>query len=151
MRNLLFFAAICSVMFLYAENAKSGTGFMIKQNALHKQDSLPKSVAEKLVQEQLDAYNARNIDAFLAPYSDSVELYEYPVKLIGKGKVQMREMYTGLFKEVTNLHCELVNRMVLGNTVIDYESVIGFEAQPVKAIAIYTIEGNKISKVRFIQ
>jgi hypothetical protein len=60
-------------------------------------------------------------------------------------------MYTDLFKKVTNLHCELVNRMVLGNTVIDYESVIGFGPKPVRAIAVYTIEGNKISKVRFIE
>jgi hypothetical protein len=124
---------------------------VINRGQVIKRDTLLKVTAELLVQQQLNAYNARNIEAFLAPYSDSVELYEYPAKLIGKGKSQMREMYTGLFKEVTNLHCELVNRMVLGNTVIDYESVIGFEAQPVKAIAIYTIEGNKISKVHFIQ
>ena len=124
---------------------------VINRGQLIERDTLLKVTAELLVQQQLNAYNARNMEAFLAPYSDSVELYEYPAKLIGKGKAQMREMYTGLFKQVTNLHCELVNRMVLGNTVIDYESVIGFEEKPLKAIAIYTIEGNKISKVHFIQ
>jgi len=30
---------------------------------------------EQLAQAQLDAYNARDIEAFLIPYSDSVELY----------------------------------------------------------------------------
>jgi imidazolonepropionase-like amidohydrolase len=124
---------------------------VINRGQFIKPDTLLKVTAELLVQQQLNAYNARNIEAFLAPYSDSVELYEYPAKLIGKGKAQMREMYTDLFKKVTNLHCELVNRMLLGNTVIDYESVIGFGPKPVRAIAVYTIEGNKISKVRFIE
>jgi hypothetical protein len=129
---------------------KSKAGSVYVKENCSELDSLPKTSAEKLVQEQFDAYNARNIDAFLAPYSDSVELYEYPDKLIGKGKAQMRQMYTDLFNKVTNLHCELVNRMVLGNTVIDYESVTGFGPKPVRAIAVYTVEGNKISKVRFI-
>jgi imidazolonepropionase-like amidohydrolase len=125
--------------------------YVINRGQLIKRDTLLKVTAELLVQQQLNAYNARNIEAFLASYSDSVELYEYPDKLIGKGKAQMREMYTDLFKKVTNLHCELVNRMVLGNTIIDYESVTGFGPKPVRAIAVYTMEGNKISKVRFVE
>ena len=31
-----------------------------------------------LVQQQLNAYNERNIDAFVAPYSDDAELYQFP-------------------------------------------------------------------------
>ena len=49
---------------------------------------------EMLVQQQLNAYNARGIDAFLAPYADDVELYQFPDKLIGKGKDAMRKAYT---------------------------------------------------------
>ena len=46
-----------------------------------------KSIPEKLVQQQLIAYNARNIEAFLEPYSDEVELYMFPNQLLGKGNL----------------------------------------------------------------
>lgn len=106
---------------------------------------------EQLAQKQLDAYNARNIDAFLEPYSDSVEIYMFPGKLMSKGKEAMRKEYGSMFQQVPNLHCTLVNRIVEGNTVIDHESVSGFGPQPLKAVAIYTIQKGKISKVYFIQ
>lgn len=109
------------------------------------------SMSEKLAQQQLDAYNARNIDLFLASYSDSVEVYQFDGKLMMKGKEQMRKGYADMFQKVTNLHCKLVNRMVQGNVVIDQESATGFGSQPLKAIAVYTIEKGKIQKVHFIQ
>jgi hypothetical protein len=107
--------------------------------------------SEKLAQQQLDAYNARNIDAFLIPYSDSVVIYSFNGQLLMKGKVQMRKGYESMFQKITNLHCQLVNRIVQGNTVIDQERVTGFGPQPLQAIAIYTIEKGKIQTVHFIQ
>ena len=83
-----------------------------------------KSIPEKLVQQQLIAYNARNIEAFLEPYSDDVELYMFPNQLLGKGKNFMRKDYAEMFKNTPNLHCDIKNRTVLGNTVIDHEVVI---------------------------
>jgi imidazolonepropionase-like amidohydrolase len=125
--------------------------FMMNRGTLIQKDTLLPVTPELLVQQQLAAYNARDIDAFLLPYSDSVELYAYPGKLMGKGKEAMRQSYTGMFKQVTQLHCELVNRMVFGNVVIDHESVSGFGPKPLGAIAIYTITNGKIQKVEFIQ
>lgn len=68
-----------------------------------------------------------------------------------QGKDQMRKGYEGMFEKITNLHCQLVNRIVQGNVVIDQESVTGFGPQPLKAIAVYTIEKGKIQQVYFIQ
>ncbi len=44
-----------------------------------------------LVQKQVNGYNARNIDAFLEPYSEEIELYMFPNQLISKGKEAMRK------------------------------------------------------------
>lgn len=110
------------------------------------------STAEQLAQQQLDAYNNRNIEAFLLPYSDSVEVYFFPNQLQYKGKDNMRNQYKTMFERLTDLNCKLVNRMVMGNTVIDHEWVIFDKNQPgVSAIAIYTIQNNKIQKVHFIR
>ncbi len=109
------------------------------------------STPESLVQEQLNAYNARNIEAFLAPYSEDVMLFDFPDTLSGKGKAEIRPGYEQMFKLYPNLHCEVVNRIVLGNTVIDQERVTGITGREVlEAVAIYTIENNKIVKVHFI-
>jgi predicted amidohydrolase YtcJ len=43
--------------------------------------SLVKNTAEQLVQQQLNAYNAHDLDAFLEPYADNVELYDFPANL----------------------------------------------------------------------
>jgi hypothetical protein len=114
-------------------------------------DTLIKVTPESLVQQQLNAYNHRDIDAFLEPYADDVELYEFPNKLMGKGKESMRKEYSAMFKQLPNLHCEVTTRIVQGNTVIDHESVAGMGSQKLKAIAVYEISKNKISKVYFIQ
>lgn len=107
--------------------------------------------AARLAQQQLDGYNNRDIDAFLAPYSDSVKIYNHPNQLQFQGKDQMRARYSGMFQSTPDLHCTLVNRMVLGNVVIDQESVIfNKNSPPARVMAMYKMAGGKIVEVYFI-
>lgn len=104
---------------------------------------------EVLVQQQLNAYNAHNIDAFLAPYSDSVEVYnQVTQQLLMKGKTEMRKGYDLFFKRNPQVHCQVLNRIVVDNTVVDQERLTGIN-QVVNAGAIYIIENKKIRKVYF--
>ena len=104
------------------------------------------------VQKQLDAYNARDIDAFLAPYSDSVKVYNHPNRLIMSGKDEMRQRYASMFDSTPDLHCTLINRMVLGNIVIDQEYVITVKNGPaIQLMAMYKIKEDKIEEVYFIR
>lgn len=120
--------------------------------ALSQQKVDTSSMAYQLAEQQLKGYNNRDIEAFLTPYSDSVELYQYPNILLGKGKAGMRANYAKMFAATPDLFCTVVNRMVMGNVVIDEESVVVKKGQPpFKAIAIYTIFNNKIQRVSFIQ
>ncbi len=108
--------------------------------------------AARLAQQQLDGYNNRDIDAFLAPYSDSVKIYNHPDQLQFQGKDQMRARYSGMFQNTPDLHCTLVNRMVLGNVVIDQESVIfNKNSPPARVMAMYKMAGGKIVEVYFIR
>ena len=59
-------------------------------------DTLIKETPFALAQRQLNAYNLRNIEAFLEPYAEDVEIYTYPDKLNYKGKEQMRKNYSGI-------------------------------------------------------
>ncbi len=106
----------------------------------------------QLVKEQLIAYNSRNLEAFILPYSESVEISNFPNEINGKGIEFLKKNYEKLFSDSPNLHCEVLNRIVLGNTVIDHEKVGGVKnLEPFEAIAIYKIENSKISKVYFIR
>jgi len=122
---------------------------VINKGTVFESNSLVKDTPEDLVQRQLNGYNLRDIDAFLEPYADDVEIYNYPDQLITKGKTNMRIGYSQMFQTVPNLHCELKGRLIRGNIVIDQEYV-QFGEKILEAIAIYHIENNKIKKVYFI-
>jgi imidazolonepropionase-like amidohydrolase len=123
---------------------------VINKGVVFDPNELIKDSPTDLAQRQLNAYNFRNIDAFLEPYADDVEIYAYPDKLLYQGKEKMRERYSKMFENTPNLHCELKARIVQGNVVIDKERV-QFGDKIIEAVAIYHIKNNKIKKVYFIQ
>jgi hypothetical protein len=109
-------------------------------------------IAERLAQEQLDAYNNLDIEAFVMPYAENVKVYNFPDQLLYEGKEEMYGLYGRMFSRTPDLHCKLVNRIVMGNTVIDQEEVtIRKEDPPMRAIAIYKISEGKIAEVYFIR
>ncbi len=63
----------------------------------------------------------------------------------------MRKDYEKMFKSLPNLHCEIKERIIQGNTIIDKERITGTGSDVFEATSIYQIENNKISKVYFIQ
>ncbi|MBL7742055.1 MAG: amidohydrolase family protein [Chitinophagaceae bacterium] len=123
---------------------------VFKNGKLLNADSLITESPEEIVQRQLNGYNAKDIDAFMDTYSDDIELYDFPAKLISKGKEEMKKSYAGFFQRVPNLYCEIVKRITIGNKVIDHEKVRAGQ-QTLGAVAIYEVKNGKISKVTFIR
>lgn len=108
------------------------------------------SNVEAIIQRNLEAYNTRNIDAFMADYADNVKLYAYPNTLQTDGKQAMRQSYQDWFDRVTDLKATIKKRIIIGNKVIDEEEVLA-NGQIFHAVAIYEVENQKIVKVTFIQ
>ncbi|MEP7253004.1 MAG: amidohydrolase family protein [Ginsengibacter sp.] len=123
---------------------------VINRGAIFHPYSLIAETPVTIVEHQLNAYNMGNIDAFLASYSDDIELYDFPSKLSGKGKEDMRKDYQNSFTTFPGLHCEILERIVQGNVIIDKEKVTGVGPVPLIGTVIYEINNNKISKVYFI-
>ena len=111
-------------------------------------DTLVKETPLALVQRQLNGFNRINLDAFLEPYDDSVELYKFPCYLLGEGKEFMRDRFSGMFK-FRDLHCEIKHRIIQDNLIIDEESITGGGTPKVGGVAIYEIENNKIKRVYY--
>jgi len=107
---------------------------------------------EALIQRQLDAYNARDVEAIMATYADDAQQFEHPATLLATGAVQLRKRFAARFEE-PNLHATLLNRTVMGNTVIDHERITRtFPEGPgqIEIIAIYEVQHGKIAKAWFI-
>ncbi|HEY0730899.1 MAG TPA: amidohydrolase family protein, partial [Chitinophagaceae bacterium] len=121
---------------------------VINKGAAHDPVSVHKPAPVELADQQLLAYNAHNLEAFLAPYAEDVQIYDFPGKLDVMGKDNMRKTYVFL-NNTPKLYCRLLNRIVQGNIVIDHEEVWGFGDKPFYGIAIYEIEGDKIKRVYF--
>lgn len=103
------------------------------------------------VQRQLDAYNARDLAAFVAQYADDVQVYRLPgTQPTISGKAALAEHYAKNRFNLPSLHAALVARMAFGNKVIDHELITGIAAEPVHAAAIYEVRGGLISTVWFV-
>lgn len=75
-----------------------------------------------LIQRQLDAYNAKDIDAWLATYAPEAEQYLIHGALLAKGHATMRERMQERFAE-PDLFARLLSRTCMGNLVIDHELI----------------------------
>jgi len=108
---------------------------------------------EEAAQAQLDAYNARDIEAFLACYAPGVVVTRDPSgEVLAEGRGTMRETYAKLFADAPELHCKLLYRIVHGRCVVDHEEVTGFPGrEQVYAVAIYEVEEGLIRRVWFLE
>jgi hypothetical protein len=114
---------------------------------------MEKKSPEQLAQLQLDAYNAKKIDEFVAQYDDNIIVLDFPTNNITlEGKAAFTERYKKLFEENPQLHAELKNRTVMGNHIIDHEYLTGrANGTTGEAIAIYEVNETHIVKVWFIK
>jgi len=84
-----------------------------------------------VVQQQLDAYNARDIEAFLSVFADDAERFALnEAQPMLSGKAAFRERYGWIFAQSPDLHAELVHRIAVGDFVIDHEHITGWLGDP---------------------
>ncbi len=105
---------------------------------------------EGIVQKQLDAYNARDIDGFMDTMSADVTLYNFPNDTIAIGFETVKKRYGDFFESTPDLHSTLKNRIVYDNKVIDHEYITA-KGKNYELIAIYTVTGGKISDIHILR
>ena len=106
-----------------------------------------------VVQRQLDAYNAHDLDALLATYAEDAQHFDHPDKLLASGTAQLRERFTARFQD-PRLQARLVHRLVAGGIVADHEEITcTFPEGPGKLelLAIYEVREGRIVRAWFIR
>lgn len=105
-----------------------------------------------VVQTQLDAYNVQDLDRFCACFAPDAVLADLNGAVTGAGAAAVRERYSKLFAEHPENHAELVNRVAVGDVVVDEERISrGKGVAPFRALAIYTIKSGLIARVDFVR
>ncbi len=106
------------------------------------------------VQAQLDAFNDRDLDRFLAAYGSDVIIEDASGNVFIQGEENMRAMYGRIFAQSPDLHAEISARIRVGDYVIDEERTTGivFEGFPAElhAAMIYRLIDGKIAHVRML-
>lgn len=106
---------------------------------------------EVVVQRQLDAYNARNIEAWLASYAPDARQYELGGALLAEGHAQIRARTEPRFSE-PDLHARLIRREVFGHVVVDHEDVSRtFDTGPgrIELVCVYVVTDGLIRTASF--
>lgn len=106
---------------------------------------------EVVVQRQLDAYNAKDVDAWLSTYAPDAKQFELGGPLLADGHAQIRARALARFHE-PHLHAQLIRRQTFGNVVIDHEDLTRtFPEGPgrVELVCVYLVEKGLIQSASF--
>ena len=110
--------------------------------------------AEAIVQANLEAYNARDIDRFMRSFSAHIIMRDQlSGEIFAQGLDAVRDLYQALFEKSPQLHSKIKARMVLGNSVIDHEQITGRLGSPemLELILIYEVADGKIQRVSTVR
>lgn len=103
------------------------------------------------VERQVEAYNARDAEAFAACYAEHVEVLNAEGAALLLGRDALRDEYAPFFAASPDLHVEVTNRIRLGRFVIDQEFVTGRPGPDLRAVAIYRLDDDGlIDRVQFL-
>lgn len=108
----------------------------------------------EVVQAQLEAYNRRDLDGFVAQFADDATIFDLGVPVpIFVGRHGIRERYRDLFARSPTLHCTIVSRTVLGRAVVDLEHITGRNGapDPFEVMAIYEVHAGLIIRLHFVR
>ena len=104
-----------------------------------------------VVQAQLDAYNAKDVDALMHTYAPDATQFALHGDLLAQGHAQIRPRYEVRFQE-PDLHARLLSRTVLGNFVTDLEIVTRNFPEgkgTVEMLCVYEVIDGRIVRASF--
>ena len=105
----------------------------------------------EVVDRQIEAYNAHDVNAFCAWYSEDIEVWTMGETLPSINSISvLKEVYGKKF-ENPKLHVEIEHRITLGNYVIDRERILGVGDKVGEAVVIYLVKEDRIQKVTIIR
>lgn len=104
-----------------------------------------------VVQAQLDAYNAKDIEALLATYAPDAQQHVLHGELLAQGHAALRPRFLARFAE-PDLHAPLLSRTVMDSVVVDLELItrnFPEDLGTLEMLCVYEVAGGRIQRVSF--
>jgi hypothetical protein len=102
--------------------------------------------AVEIVEEQFAAYNARDLERFMACFAETIRAVRLPDMVTTlDGKAAYAAFYAKERFSHEGLRAELVNRIAYGNKVIDHELIHGLGPDPIETAIMFVIEDGLIA------
>ncbi|QXB55292.1 nuclear transport factor 2 family protein [Aeromonas sp. FDAARGOS 1415] len=102
------------------------------------------------VEVQFAAYNAHDLDAFVACFATDFRGYRMPTETPSLvGKEALRAFYAEHRFNKPLLKAELLSRTVMGNKVFDHEKIHGLSPEPIESVAVFEVEDALIKTAWF--
>lgn len=105
------------------------------------------SEAEAIVQRQVEAFNAHDLDGFCACYSDDVVVLDGSGDEMLRGMEAFRERYRHQFR--ADAAGEVHGRLSAGSWVVDHETA-QIAGQSLEGLVVYHVRDEVIDRVHFL-
>jgi hypothetical protein len=106
---------------------------------------------DKIVEDQVRAYNAKDIELFCSFYSDTIRYYaikdDFSTNTFIDGKEKLKAWFKNIFDKNPAMQCEITSRTILGSKILLKERFTSPNTNPLELVFIYVVQRDKIVSV----
>ncbi len=121
---------------------------VVKDGRVYTPDTLTPRPPEAVVQQNANAFNARDLGGFLDAFAQNVKVYAHPDSLVTDGRDGLRKQYDSVFKTAENLTVRIHHTAPMGDTVVLHETITGGPgSSPNEQVVLYHVADGAINRV----
>ncbi|HWI86819.1 MAG TPA: nuclear transport factor 2 family protein [Sphingomonas sp.] len=107
---------------------------------------------EALLDRLMDRYNAQDVDAYAAMFTEEGCEGGYRGDVVRQGRAGIRDGYAKVFAEFPQNRATVLEKFVYADQIVVREHVSRSpESEPFEVMAIYSFKGDLIDRVEFIR
>jgi hypothetical protein len=103
------------------------------------------------VEEHIRAYNAQDLDRFVACYSPDCVMEDARGEVLARGHADFRAHFGRVFADNPELHCEILHRVRVGHYVVDEEHITGRYGEEQHGVVVSHVSDGVIDHQRVIR
>ncbi len=105
-----------------------------------------------ITHEMVARYNAQDADAYVALMTDDACQSRYPGQVFRAGKEEVCKGLKATFAQFPLNHADILSSLAVGSAVLLQEKVRHApDSDPFEVWALYSFDGDKVSRVEFIR
>jgi hypothetical protein len=115
----------------------------------------PKTTAPEtggdMIVKAVRAYNAKDLDTYIACFSPDVEVFNASGVLMFKGADKLKEHFETFFHDNPGAKRRIIDRVVTGNKIVEREQLVGLKGAAEQSVtSVYELDNGLIKAFFFI-